>query len=131
MQPDPRALEQLTLDDHWMVIERLCVNPRVQESHIMTIVTRRPTMPELINTVARNNRWYRRPSIREAMVQNPFGDTALALRTLPTLSPQHWKSIQHASQVHRAVRGFAGYLVALGQSDDAEPGPASLVETAQ
>lgn len=129
MKPELRALEKLALDDHWMVIEKLCQNPRIRESHIMTIVTRRPTIPELIATVAKNNRWYRRPILREAIVQNPYGETALSLRTLPTLRPRQWASIQHASQVHRAVRGFASYLVALGRTDDAEPGPALLVET--
>ena len=129
MKPDPRALERLSQDDHWMVIEKLCMNPRTTEANVMTIVTRRPTLPRLIQTVASCNRWYRRSKVREAVVMNPFADTGLCLRTLATLAPRQWASIQHASQVHESVRAFARYLCALRRSDDAGPGPDSLGET--
>jgi hypothetical protein len=129
MRPDPRALERLSLDEHWMVIEKLCINPRTSEGNVMTIVTRRPTVPLLIDTVAKCNRWYRRATVREAIVMNPYADTALCLRTLPTLSPRHWATIQHASQAHESVRAFAQYLCALRKSDDAKPGPDTIRET--
>ena len=129
MKPDPRWLDQLARDDHWMVIEKLCQNPRTSEAHIMTVVTRRPTIPELIDTVAGSLRWYRRPSIREAIVMNPYADTGLCLRTLATLSPKQWTTVQHAQQVHEAVRRFAQYLSSLRVAADPEPGPDSLGET--
>jgi hypothetical protein len=129
MKPDARALESLCLDDHWMVIEKLCMNPRTSEGNMMTIVTRRPTIPTLIETVAKCNRWYRRTKIREAIVMNPYAETGLCLRTLATLAPRQWMVIRHASQAHRSVRAFAEYLCALGVSDDAEPGPGSISET--
>lgn len=126
---DPRTLDRLTRDDHPMVIERLCMNPRVQESHIMTIVTRRPTLPELIATVAASPRWYQRPRIREAIVHNPYGPTGLSLRALVTLTHRHWLSMRHAQQVHPAVRGFAAYLCNLREGDARGPTPAALTET--
>jgi hypothetical protein len=129
MKPDVRRLEQLARDDHWMVIEKLCQNPRTSEAHIMTVVTRRPTIPRLIDTVAGSVRWYRRPSIREAIVMNPFADTGLCLRTLATLSPRQWTTIQHAPQVHESVRRFASYLCSLRVAADPGPGPDSLGET--
>ncbi len=127
-QPDLRTLERLCLDEHPMVIERLCTNPRVTEGHIMTIATRRPTLPVLLETVAASPRWYQRQTVREALVNNPFGPTGIALRALPTLPARAWKSVQHAPQVHEAVRGFAAYLCALR---DGESGlsPDSLIET--
>lgn len=126
---DPRALERLVLDDHPMVIERLCQNPRVQESHVMTIVTRRPTLPKLIAAVAASPRWYQRGAVREAIVNNPFGPTGLALRALPTLNHRQWQGLRHAQQVHPAVRGFAQYLCNLRDGDASGPGPDSLTET--
>lgn len=126
---DPRVLERLCLDDHPMVIERLCTNPRVGENHVMTIMTRRPTLPALIETVARSPRWYRRVQVREALVHNPYGPTGLALRALPTLPARSWASVQHAQQVHESVRAFATYLLALRTDDDAGPAPGAIQET--
>lgn len=125
---DPRVLERLLLDDHPMVIARLCQNPRVSQPQMMTVVTRRPTLPNLLETVASFPRWYRQQPIREALVNNPYGPTGLAIRALPTLPYAAWKSIQHAPQVHEAVRGFAAYLCAVREGTP-RPSPAILSET--
>ena len=127
-QADPRALERLLLDDHPMVIERLCQNPRVLETHVMTIVTRRPTLPVLIATVAAHPKWFRNPRVREGIVNNPYGPTGLALRALPTLTHSQWAAIRHASQVHATVRGFAEYLCNVREGRTDGPSPSDLAE---
>lgn len=123
---DRRVLERLVYDDHPMVIERLLRNPRVQEPSVMTIATRRPTTPELLATISRSPRWLARMRVREGLAQNPYVDTGLALRLLPTLRPSLWKTLPHASQVHDALKSYAQYLLALRSDDPASPAPEEL-----
>jgi hypothetical protein len=108
---DPRMIERLTLDNEPMVIDRLCMNTRTGEHHILAILTRRPTLPEIIRTVARHPRWVARPIVREAIVQNPFGPTGLALRTLPLVPWGTVEKMQHAGDLHPLVPAFARALV--------------------
>ena len=110
---DRARLESLLHDNDPTVIERLCRNPRVQEQHIMTMATLRPTTPELLQVIAREPRWARRATIREALVQNPFLGTGLALRLLPTLPVPALERLRHATELHPSVRDFALYLLAL------------------
>lgn len=123
---DRRLLERLVHDDHPMVIERLLRNPRVLESNVMSIATRRPTRPELLATVARSAKWVARPKIREGLAQNPYIDTGLALRLLPTLRPTLWRSLPHASEPHDALKSYATYLVALRTEDPEHPAPEEM-----
>ncbi|MBU6161116.1 MAG: hypothetical protein KGO50_08335 [Myxococcales bacterium] len=110
---DRTRIDALLHDNDPAVIERLCRNPRVQEQHVMTMATLRPTTPELLQVIAREPRWARRAAIREALVQNPFIGTGLALRLLPTLPIPALERLRHASELHPAVRDFALYLLAL------------------
>lgn len=120
-QSNPRALERLVLDVEPMVIERLLSNPRLQESHVMTIVSRRPTSPQLLDTVVTSHRWYSRHRIREALAQNPYVETGVALRVLPTLNAQALQRIRNGTELHQATRLFAEYLLMLrrGELSDA------------
>ena len=126
---DPRELERLALDDHPMVVDRVCANPRTQESHIMAVVTRRPTRPDVLDAVALHARWLQRLPVRESLVMNPFARTGLALRLLPTLGGPRWASIRHAGQVHPAVSAFAAHLCRVRDGEEVLEGPESLAET--
>lgn len=126
---DPRMIERLTLDNEPMVIDRLCANPRLGEPHVLAILTRRPTRPELITTVARHERWYARSAVREAIVQNPYGPTGLALRTLPIAPWGIVERVQHAGDLHETVRTFARFLCLLREGREDGPHPDSLVPT--
>lgn len=124
-QRDQRMLGRLLYDDEPMVIEKLTMNPRVLQPQIMTIVTRRPTAPTIINTVAASAKWLRDPLVREGITLNPFGDTGLALRLLPTLRRSVWESIPHASEPHPTLKEFAKVLLAWRRGDDDVPAPKS------
>jgi hypothetical protein len=114
---DPRMLERLVYDNEPMVIERLCANPRLTEAQLLTVATRRPTLPEILEAIARHPRWSMRPAVREALVYNPFGPTGVALRILPLLPVQTLAALPHAGELHTAVREFAAYLTALRRAD--------------
>ncbi len=120
---DRRLLERLALDDEPMVIEKLCANPRIDESLIMAIVTRRPTRPALLDIVARHPKWLRNRNVREGIAQNPYASSGLAIRLLPTLRLRTLQTLSFAQQVHPSLRDFAAYLVALRLDDSPEPTP--------
>lgn len=122
-QADRRMLDRLVHDPHPMVVERLCRNPRIQEGHMLTIATRRPTTTELLETVARSTRWMRNRHVREALAQNPYIPTGLALRLLPTLRPTVLRSMPHSSQLHDTVKQFALYLMELRITTPERPNP--------
>jgi hypothetical protein len=115
---DRARFEYLVEDNAPEIVDRLCANPRVQEPLILAIATRRPTVPELLERVALHPRWARRHSVREALIQNPYADTGMTLRLLPTLHEPAMQRIQHAQELHQAVRDFAGWLLALRRDDD-------------
>lgn len=103
----PQHLERLLEDDHPMVVERLCANPRILPNHILTIVTRRPTRADVLQTVARTPRWFRDAHIRFAIASNPYGPTGLTLRILPTLPSPQQTHLANASDLHPQVRRAA------------------------
>ena len=122
-QGDRRLLERLVNDPHPMVIERLCRNPRIQEGHVLNIATRRPTTAALLETVALTPKWLRNPTVREALAQNPYIPTGVALRLLPTLRPKVLATMPHSSQLHDALKQFARYLLELRVSEPERPNP--------
>lgn len=120
---DSRVLERLSRDSEPMVIDRLCANTRLSEALLLSIATRRPIAPELLQIIARHPRWYMRGTVREALVCNPYAPSGLGLRTLPLLSSPAIERIQHSGELHLAIQGFAAYLVRLRRGDDSGPAP--------
>lgn len=120
---DPRNLERLLMDHEPMVIDKLCANPRLGEQHVLSIVTRRPVPPGLLRVVAQHNRWYCRAVVREAIVQNPYGPTGLALRTLPVVPWITVDRVRFAGDLHPAMQRFAEYLRQVRAGRDEGPTP--------
>jgi hypothetical protein len=115
---DRAALERLLADPHPLVVERLANNPRIAEPEILSIVTRRPTRADALRTIARHPRWLGRQTIREAIVQNPFAPTGLALRLLPLATAATIERAVFANELHPAISLFARYLLAIRAGDD-------------
>lgn len=118
---DTKLLERLLEDWEPSVIDRLCQNQRVLEPQILHIVTRRPTLPVILETVAQHARWMRRATVRGAICNNPYAPTGLVLRILPTLGRPFWEATMFSSQLHPAIRLHAEFLV--GVLDDRPDGP--------
>lgn len=121
---DRQLLERLLMDVDPSVIDLLCANTRLGEQHVLSVVSRRPTNPEVIQVVARHPRWYARARIREGIAQNPYGPTGLALRTLPLVSQRTIERVAVAGDLHPTMKEFARYLVSLrsGEADGPAPG---------
>ena len=124
---NPSMLEVLLADPDPMVVDRLCRNPRVQEPHIMQIVTRRPNAEDILLTIARHPRWFSRVRVRHALAMNPYGSTGLSLRIIPLLPVDRVYSIRNARDLHPALPLAASYFIALREMEHPDgPTPEDL-----
>lgn len=111
--PDKVMLQRLLLDPSELVVEKLLENPRVTVDDALVVATRRPTLPGLLEVVVLQPRWFRELRVREAIAQNPFVSTGMALKILPTLNIQTLRRIRNAGDLHPAVHRTAQMLVEL------------------
>ncbi len=108
-----QLLERLLLDPEALVIRNLLKNPNLRVADILVVASRRPTTPDLLREVAMATRWLADHRVREALVQNPYSATGLALKLLPTLHVQTLRRIRNAGDLHPLVHETATMLVEL------------------
>lgn len=111
--PNRRILERLLMDPSPLVIGKLLDNPQIQLRDIQVIASRRPTKPELLRILVCHRKWYGRQDVRDAVVRNPFNDTGLSLKLLPTLRLKSLRDIAYSSDLHPLVHESARRLVRL------------------
>jgi hypothetical protein len=116
---DRRVLDRLLMDPNPLVIRNLLNNPNLRLENVLTVAARRPTTVDLTMEVALNTRWFKLQKVREALVQNPYSATGLALRLLPTLRIHTLRRIRNAGDLHPAVHETARMLVDLREQKTA------------
>jgi hypothetical protein len=87
------TLQKLALDPDPGVIANLLNNARLTEPVVLTICSRRPTMPAVLAAVVRAPRWFRRYRIKLALAHNPYTPLALGLNILLYLSTRDLHAI--------------------------------------
>jgi hypothetical protein len=107
---DP-AFERLLLDPAPAVIARLCQNPRLTLQDLLRVAARRPTHAEAQWAIARSPRWLAQPPIRAALALNPYTETTLSLRLLPSLPRADLDAFAATSAHHPALHEAARLLV--------------------
>ncbi len=111
--PKHRLLERLLMDPDPLVIRKLLDNPHIRLEDIQVIATRRPTTPEILQEIVFHPRWFRRFEVRESIVRNPYADTGLVLKLLPTLGIRPLRRIKFSGDLHPIVQESAKRLVKL------------------
>lgn len=111
--PERRYLERLLMDPNALVIRKLLDNPQIRMEDISVIATRRPTMPILLQEIVVHPRWFRRYGAREAVLRNPFADTGLALKLLPTMRLKTLRQLVYSGDLHPLIQESAKRLVKL------------------
>ena len=106
-------LDRLLMDPSELVIGKLLKNPNINAQDMLVIVSRRPTTTAILETVARETRWLRNATVREALVRNPYGPTGVGLKLLPTLHIREIRQIASAGDLHPTISDFAKLLVRL------------------
>lgn len=110
---DRGLLKRLLRDNDPLVIDRLLENPHLNVDDVLTVTTRRPTLPKLLLTVALSDRWVTEYRIRESLVSNPFGPTGVSLKLLPTIHINTLRKLRHAGDLHPSIAEAAEVLITL------------------
>lgn len=108
---DPDIIDRLLFDPEPLVIENLLEHPDLTVSQVLKIASRRPTDPEILETVAGHYGWFGRQRVRKALVMNPYNDTGLSLKLLPTVGIKALRRVRYGSDLHDVLGDFATHLV--------------------
>ncbi len=111
--PERQLLKRLLMDPDPLVIRKLLDNPRLRVEDVNVVVTRRPTVPQILWEVATHPRWFPNDRVREALVRNPYGQTGMALTLMPSLGIRVLRRIAHSGDLHDEVQKSADRLVRL------------------
>lgn len=111
--PERRMLERLLMDPDPLVIRKLLDNPQIRLEDVQVVATRRPSTPQLLQEVVFHPRWFSRFEARQAVVRNPYADTGLVLKLLPTLGIKALRRIANSGDLHDVVQQSAQRLVTL------------------
>lgn len=104
-------VKRLTLDPHPLVIENVLENTDTTESDVLKIAARRPTKPAILRRVVQHTDWFGRLNVRKALVLNPYNDTGMSLKLLPTIGIDALRNVRFGSDVHENLGDAAEYLV--------------------
>jgi len=98
------VIEKLLYDQEPAVINILLNNPRITESDIIKIVSRRPNSEGILRTVYNNHRWKYRYRVQCSLAMNPYTPTDITLSILPSLSSRDLMAILNDSRLSDVVR---------------------------
>jgi len=107
---DPDLLARLAAEGEPVVVRELLRNPQLTEPFAVRIAARRPCRPGTLRCLYDERRWRTRPAVLLALVRNPYLETELALKILPTVAPAELLEIEKDGSLHALVRAMAQKL---------------------
>lgn len=107
---EPRRLEILMKDFDPLVVRHLMTNPKVQERHILKMITQRPCHPDVLREAAGHPRWNVRSIIREGLALNPWTPFDLTLPMLPLFNRGEVRRLLSNPALPEPVRDAIGEI---------------------
>lgn len=108
---DRDLIKRLAKDPSPLVIKNLLDNPDLTETEVLKAASRRPTTPEILQTIVEHDDWFGRLNVRKALVMNPYNDTGMAMKLLPTVGIDAMRKVRYGSDLHPILGDAAEYLV--------------------
>ncbi len=108
---DRDLIKRLARDPSPLVIERLLDNPDTRTTDVLKITSRRPTTPDILHKAAEHARWFAQPDVRKSLVMNPYNETGVSLKLLPTLGIHTLRQVRYGSDLHPLLGDAAELLV--------------------
>jgi hypothetical protein len=106
-------LQHLLRDPDAAVIRVLLGNPRLTERDVVFVAARRPVRGDVLRAVF-DSRWLAQYHVKRALAMNPYTPGDLAVRLLPSLSPEDLRAVENDHALAEPTRIQAGLLLALG-----------------
>ncbi len=103
-RPDRRLLEMALRDPHPMVIAKLLDNPRLTESDVMYIATRRPAPIEVLTELGTHPKWRLRQRVALALCLNPHTPIRISLTLLLSLPVDDIVSVAENDRLYSRLR---------------------------
>jgi hypothetical protein len=110
LRRDPDLLARLAAEGDPAVVREVLRNPLLVEADAVRIAARRPVRPETLRCLHQDRRWRNRAAVRRALARNPYAETGMALRILPTLALRDLDEIGADPTLHPVVRETAERL---------------------
>jgi hypothetical protein len=114
---DKTKLDHLLRDPEPAVMKNLLRNPRLVESDVLRVASRRPINMEVLMEVYAS-KWSKRYRIQMALVSNPYTPTDLSLKLMGFLFYKDLKAVAADANLHRLVRQQAKHLLKGRRSGD-------------
>jgi hypothetical protein len=111
-QRDPDLLARLAAEGDPVVVRELLRNPQLTEPFVVRIAARRPCRPGTLRCILESRRWRTRPAVALALVRNPYVETELALKLLPSLGASELRDVSRDGVLHPLVRAVAARIAA-------------------
>ncbi len=109
---DPDLLARLAAEGDPVVVGELLRNPQLTEPFVVRIASRRPCRPGTLRCIFEARRWRTRAAVALALVRNPYVETALALKLLPSLGGGELRDVARDGVLHPLVRAVAARIAA-------------------
>ena len=97
------TLDRLLYDEDPTVIRNILANPRVTESDILKIASKRPNSPEVIKVVFESNKWLSRYVVKRALLLNPYTPTGIALGLVGFMQHKDLQMIASDKKLHDEI----------------------------
>ncbi len=100
-------LERILKDPDPRVVAEVLRNPRLRESEVLAIASRRPCPPAVFDSIVRTGSWVTRPAIQRAIAFNPYAPPRLASALCVLLASPDLVAVSNDGGLHPGVRDGA------------------------
>lgn len=107
---DPDLLARLAAEGEPVVVRELLRNQQLTESFAIRIAARRPCRPETLRCLYEDRRWRTRTEVMLALARNPYAETEITLKLLPSLPNAALSEIARDGSLHPLARLMATRL---------------------
>ncbi len=104
---DPDLLARLAAEGEPSVVRELLRNPQLSEAFVVRIASRRPCRPRTLRCIWESRPWRSRPAVALALVRNPYVETEIALKLVPSLPARELRDVARDGALHPLVRALA------------------------
>ncbi len=102
--PRTPLLDRLRADPDPRVVREVLRNPRLRETEVLAVASRRPAREETAWLLVRTGGWLNRPAVQRALVWNPWTPARLAVGLAVLLPDPELERIAREKGLHPAVR---------------------------
>lgn len=106
-RPDRGTIERLLFVPAPDMLDKLLSNPKLTETDVLRVASRRPYPTECLGLIFRHPRWGQRQAIQEALILNPHTELRVACGLVELLDGTQARRVARQPALHPLVRAAA------------------------